>query len=59
MGNLIPQIMAIQSGNMSKDVIDCSGYNILHHAVSYNKVSGIIPLIEKLEIDVDILSRTR
>ncbi|KRX07246.1 Ankyrin repeat-containing domain [Pseudocohnilembus persalinus] len=58
-GNLVPQILAIQNNLMPNNLIDSTGYNILHHAVSYNKLNGIIPLIKELKIDVDIFSNTK
>lgn len=55
----MPQILAIKHNLMPNNLLDSTGYNILHHAVSYNKLNGIIPLIKELKIDVDIYSNTK
>ena len=36
--------------------LDQFGYNIFHHSVSYNKFSGVVPLIEKFKVNVDTRS---
>jgi ankyrin repeat protein len=46
--------MCIEKNLIDKEFIDESGHNILHHAVAYNKIKGVVPLIEKYKIDVNL-----
>ena len=57
-GNFFPILQCLKLGNVPKDFVDQSGYNILHHAVSYNMVEIVLILLDIFKFDINIRSKT-
>jgi ankyrin repeat protein len=56
-GNFLPVIHCLAYKLIPKDYLDFSGYNVLHHAISYNNIPLIILLLDHFKIDINIRSK--
>lgn len=56
-GNFLPVIHLLQYKLIQKDYLDFSGYNVLHHAISYNNIPLIILLLDHFKIDINVRSK--
>lgn len=57
-GNFLPGIHCLYYNLVPKDYIDPTGYNIFHHAISYNNVEVVIALLDHLKLDIHLRSKT-
>mmetsp|Transcript_32176 Transcript_32176/g.37104 ORF Transcript_32176/g.37104 Transcript_32176/m.37104 type:complete len:840 (+) Transcript_32176:84-2603(+) len=57
-GNFLPGLHCLYYNLVPKDYIDNTGYNILHHAISYNNLDMVIVLLDHLKFDVHLRSKT-
>lgn len=55
-GNFLPIIHCLEYNLVPREYLDGSGYNVLHHAISYNNGDVVLLLFDHFKMDVNLRS---